>query len=556
MNLNDKVSAELLTDLKKYGDRTSSFMTLYPGFESYKSDNGLVRYMETTSAWVAGTEPLAPAEKKIDVFNAFKNSALNKRKNAIVAPVTEEFSKELTKAGFHRIQIGSDPVFDLTSYFSTIDPVHRFPSARSLQKRGAVVRELAFESMTQEQRDRILMLVKAWKNTKKTAPFGFLNQIDPFYFANEKKFFVLELHGRILAFLAAVPVFALEGYFFSEYMRAAESRVGTTELLFIETMRLLKKAGYKEVRLGTCLFSNLRVNSESNLRQRVMSFAMGLAFRHLRYPLNFKSIYQFKAKFEPTRWEPVYLASKSKVGIRVLFDVLRVHFKELNLGARLQGYFAQGINTRALPKTFGEFLYRSKITFIFSAIFVVLHLWRTFSTTGLAFFQKNGYSVSGYSASGHFWSPLFHNGHTHFFGDLSTFLIFGTATEVFLGSWFAASVIAFGLWASNPQAVYIVEKLIGPNIDAATLARFRSETDYGSSNAIYAMVGALSGLLKRPMLLMLPFILNGLFLCIALKSILSIHHLTALFTGFVICKLLHIVQKKFPTSVLEQSKTE
>jgi len=96
MNLNEKVSAELLTDLKKYGDRTSSFMTLYPGFESYKSDNGLVRYMETTSAWVAGTEPLAPAEKKIDVFNAFKNSALNKRKNAIVAP----FQKNLQKLDF------------------------------------------------------------------------------------------------------------------------------------------------------------------------------------------------------------------------------------------------------------------------------------------------------------------------------------------------------------------------------------------------------------------------------------------------------------------------
>ena len=41
---------QLWTELRKFGDRTSSFLSAYPGFKSFLA-NGTIRYVETPLAW-------------------------------------------------------------------------------------------------------------------------------------------------------------------------------------------------------------------------------------------------------------------------------------------------------------------------------------------------------------------------------------------------------------------------------------------------------------------------------------------------------------------------
>lgn len=536
----------MLADLQQYGDRTSSFMTMYPGFESYGDEQGQIRYMQTSRAWVAATEPLASADKRAELFARFGEEAVLRGKRPIITPVTEKLSAELVERGYERIQLGAEPVFDLDEYFSgEKDPLDRFPHARALYRRGARVREVKPEEQSDALNSELSNLIETWLGNRTTVPLNFLNQVDPWKYREHKKLFVLEYAGSVIAFVSAVPVYLRQGFFFADYIRAPRTKVGTVELLFIETMRALFEQGYSEVRLGLCPLAHLNLAAASSAKERRTLKTMNWAFTRLKFPINFASVYEFKAKFQPTRWEPLYLVSKKGLSLRTIYDVARVHFPEgvfnawlVSLKRQLKPHLNQAacVSVRALPKTFGEAAARSKVTLSFCALFTVLHFLRYTWPAIQRVYEANGFSAGSFALSGWLAGPLFHNTHYHFGGDLLTFLVFGAAAEILLGSVFGFIVMAAGLWASNPLAWALVESF-SRYMPAGEYARFLAENDYGSSNAVYAFVGAVSVLLKRPSLFITPFALNGMFLCFARQSWLSLHHIVALACGYLLCLL-------------------
>lgn len=541
-------------DLRRFGDRSSSFMTLYPGFRSFRADPGgkggqdgvagQIRFAETRGAWVAGTEPLAPQSSRAGLFERFDAEAASRGKHPIMTPVTERLSRELVERGYHRIQVGSEPVFELRRYFDPAgdQPLDLFPHARALLKRGYRVREIPSGSLDASLRGQLDGLVEAWKSGRATVPLSFLNQIDPWRHGEHKKLFVVEQGRKALAFLSAVPIFARNGYFFADYIRAPGSKAGTVELLFIEAMRALHDQGCGEVRLGMCPLARLEPAYARSMRERLSTRVLGLVFRFSRFPMSFRSIFEFKAKFRPTSWEPLFLVSRGRPGWSTLSEVCRVHFPEsvtrayaVSWGRRLKRQLDARVPIRALPESRAELLARTRVTLSFSAVFVALHALRTALPAVDAIYRAHPFTPSAYSPIGHFLAPLFHNTHYHFGGDVPTFLVFAGLVELLLGARFCLMVVAAGLWASNPLTWAAVEAVLRP-LSAVTYSRFLAETDYGSSNAVYAAVGALAPILARPGWLLTPFALNGIFLCFAHQSWLSLHHLIALGCGYTLTR--------------------
>ena len=66
---------------------------------------------------------------------------------------------------------------------------------------------------------------------------GFLVQIDPFTFPEERRYFVAERDGRVVAFLGIIPIYARRGWFFEDFLRDPEAPNGTVELLVDAGMR-------------------------------------------------------------------------------------------------------------------------------------------------------------------------------------------------------------------------------------------------------------------------------------------------------------------------------
>ncbi|MEW6055093.1 MAG: phosphatidylglycerol lysyltransferase domain-containing protein [Bdellovibrionota bacterium] len=545
---------DLLSDLRQFGDRTSSFMTSYPGFRTYRPQDscaGQIRYMETKRAWVAATEPLASFEERPAIFEGFDQAAREQRKSVIMTPVTQGFSEKLLERGYQRLPIGSEPLFDLAKYFSGVrDPLDRFPHARSLLRRGAVVKEVSANEYDEGLKAQLNQLLENWVGSRATVPLGFLNQIDPWHLSEHKKLFVVEYRGKVTAFLFAVPIFPKAGFFFADYIRDQAARPGTVELLFVEAMRILLNQGYLEVRLGLCPFADAKAQGEHGLAERVFVGLMVFAFHHLRFPLNFKSVYRFKAKFQPTSWQPLFLVSKPGFRVDTVVELARVHFpgglmnaSATYLARKMRPHLNPSVKLQSWPESVAEIFRRQRLTLSFAVLFSSLHVSRNVFPEVQELYDLYPFTAGSYSALGHFLAPLFHNNHYHFAGDLVSFLVFAGALELVLGPIFCGLVVSAGLWLSNPLA-WALNAIFLKYYSSSQFHRFLAEIDYGSSNAVYAVVGALAPLLKRPGLLLTPFALNGLFLCFARQSWLSLHHLAALVCGYGLSALLIRMQKK------------
>ena len=498
-------------------------MSLYPGFRSFEltasgETGGRIQYHETPHARVAAAEPLAPEPLRADGFEKFAGECRSAGKRALMLPVSESLSAELVRRGHRRLQIGAEPIFDLDDYFSwDLDPVETFPRARSLKRRGARVVEIPAADFAADPAFRRMM--DDWLAGLKTAPFRFLSQPDPWFAPEERKFFAVEIEGRYCGFVSAVPVHPRKACYLSEIVCARPSKSGTTELLLIETMRALRGQGWREARLG---IAPLALRSRG---RGLLDRSLDWAFRHSSRFYNFRSLYEFKCKFNPTRWDPLFLVSDRPIGVRALAEVIRAHLPE-SAGTGWSRWLRPGLRPRGrsrLPVTLG-----------LSAIVLTLHALRVSQPAFASLFDRVQFRPTQWELLPVALGPFFHNTLYHLLGDTSTLIAFAGAVEWIAGSRLAFLAVGAGLWLSNPLTVLLLDPVLRLLGDPAAYAKFLAIPDVGASNGVYAAAGALSALLARPRSILLPLALNALFYTWVSGKILALHHLVALALGFLL----------------------
>ena len=329
-----------LDAFRRFGDRTSSLATLGSQFESRRplsladsaasataGEADLVRVLELPGALVAASEPLAPASRRADVLAALAASAPGRR--CLAMPVGRTLAHELRSQGFSAWQVGSEPVFHLDEYFAPgQDPYARHRVAMALGKRGAEVRELDLKGLSQGEaaavRAEMDEVAALWLADKACLPLGFLARVEPFAQQENKRYFLLRVRGQLQGFVAAAP-FCREGnvlgYYFQDMPRRPDARSGAGELLLLESLRLLAQEGVAEARLGMAPLAQLDPKGPG-------AGLLGLLYRRWTWGYNFRSVAEFKGKFAPTSWEPLYLVSTCPRLGTALADALRAHFPD------------------------------------------------------------------------------------------------------------------------------------------------------------------------------------------------------------------------------------
>jgi membrane associated rhomboid family serine protease len=539
----------LLEAFRLHGDRTSSLATLGSQFESRApaGGHGLLRVLDTPGALIAASEPLAPAERRADALAALAAQAMGAGgKRCVAMPLGRELAGALRARGFHVWQVGSEPVFRLAEYFAPgQDPYARHRVAQALSRRGAEVREVDLAALPEAEaahvRAEMEAVAELWLADKDCLPLGFLARVEPFAQEADKRYFLLRVRGQLQGFVAAAP-FCREGrvlgYYFQDMPRRPDARSGAGELLLLESMRLLAEEGVAEARLGMAPLAQLAPEAPG-------AGLLGLLFRRWTWGYNFRSVAEFKDKFAPTAWEPLYLASTCPRLATALADALRAHFPDgllrpaIHLLAASGGFSLKPEAAPVLaappgelaPRSLAELLRRTWLTCALVLLFIGLHLGRLYWPPLAALFRASGYVPGDVSWQGVLLGPLFHNHWFHLLGDQLSFLVFGALIEVLLGRRPYLLLLAAGLWLSNPLTQGVCWALLSwtaPQAWAATLA----EVDYGSSNAVFAMAGALAALLRQGRSVLIPFALYGLFICLARHSWLALHHLLTLGLGY------------------------
>ena len=346
--------------------------------------------------------------------------------------------------------------------------------------------------------------------------------------------------------LAAVPVAADDGsgridaWFFADYLRHPNARAGSIELLVVEAARALRARGAREVRLGLCPLLHLHRGDVDGVIERIVRPLLARHQQRTTFPFSYASVAAFKTKLSPTRWDPLYVVVDGARGPALFRALAWAHFPDGPLLARTERLRTQLVTAvrpdvlphlRAAPRDIGDTLRGGALVWTAAALFACLHLARQLSPALEAFFQTSRFVPSAWTPQGVWLGPMFHNHAYHLCGDLLSLLFFGLLLEWTTGHLLVAVVGAFGLWATNPLSTWLMTPLL-TRFRPDDLARFLAEGDVGSSNAVYAIVGAVAAGLKRPSLLLVPFGANGVYLCFAKSSWLSVHHLIGLAGGF------------------------
>jgi len=556
----------LVSDLDRWGDRTSSLVTAYSGFSDFTCGklSGRIRYAQVKGsllnpeAWVGATEPIAPVAERVQFLKEFFEHAQRHQAQAFFMPVSEQLS-EAASLFTHRICVGAEPIFllDEPRFEEGLSScLKKFPNARGLFNKGYRIESRSAGGIEPEIRREMARLEAEWKKSLRTDPMGFLNQINPDTFANTpyKKFFLLlSPDGRqLVSCLSALEIPARKGWYFTEVFRANDAPHGSTPLLMFGAMLELKKLGAREVHLGMAPLAFDAVASRWSRdleKSRVERFLYKLS-RNDSSLYGFRSAYLFKKRLQPSRWDPLFLIAAEQPSFRLLLQVVCAHFPGQSLSQILRTILSKSCDTQLMPWMSERALQvlRSAsrslpwATGLLALGLLSLHFLRPVLPGLNAIYAVSTYSPGDLNGIGWLLGPLFHNHLYHLFGDWISFLFFGGLVEYLLGRQMLIVVMALGFWTTNPLADGLVRLLHEWDalkvISDSAFQSFLTEQDRGSSNAVYAFVGALSVLLTPRLgrFLLVPFLANGVYLCWVRESWLSLHHLVGVALGFLAVK--------------------
>jgi phosphatidylglycerol lysyltransferase len=126
---------------------------------------------------------------------------------------------------------------------------------------------------------------------------GFLVELAPFDFPDERLFLVAEVDGVVVGFLAAAPIYARRGWLVENLLRAHDAPNGTAELMVDRAMRIAAASGSTMLTLGLAPLAGPLPR-----RLRIA--------RALSMPLyDFHGLHAFKAKLRPHGWEAIHVAA-------------------------------------------------------------------------------------------------------------------------------------------------------------------------------------------------------------------------------------------------------
>jgi phosphatidylglycerol lysyltransferase len=286
----------VLALLKRHGWNATSFQILEEGFRYwFDGDDACVAYVDTGRAWVAAGAPVAAPERLAGVAEAF--SRASRAAGRRVAFFATE-SRFVVGPGLRAFLIGEQPVWDPAAWPEEARANRNLrDQLRRARGKGVSVRQVRAPEITGGPlRAAIEGLMTRWLAARPLAPMGFLVDVQPFALADERRFFVAEREGRVVGFLAAVPVYTRGGWLLEDLLRDPTAPNGTTELLVDAAMTALAAEGSSYVTLGLAPLSG------------PVSGWLGLARDRLAALYDFRGIHSFRAKLRPQRWDPIYLA--------------------------------------------------------------------------------------------------------------------------------------------------------------------------------------------------------------------------------------------------------
>ena len=327
-------SARVLEILRAHGKHATSFQILEPGYtywfdEESASPGAVVAYVRSGSFRVTAGVPIAAEAGLAGVTSRFLTASEEAGDRVLFFSADDEFLQVLRAApgnrSFDAVPIGLQPEWDPSQY-STEGRNRRSLRAQIARasNKGVTVRRIHSHEVTDAHggiRHQIEEVLRRWLDGRRMSVMHFLVDLSPFHAAEERRYYLAEHAGEAVGFLAAIPVYQRQGWFFEDIVRAPNAPNGTVELLVDRAMSDAAEAGESYVTLGLAPLAGISTEAGEHRRMRQVLHA---CYRHLGALYQFTGVHQFKQRFRPDCWRTQYLVQcPPGLGVRGFHAVLR-----------------------------------------------------------------------------------------------------------------------------------------------------------------------------------------------------------------------------------------
>jgi phosphatidylglycerol lysyltransferase len=274
-----------------------------------EGSGGAVAYVPSGRSWIAIGTPLADDRWRATAVRRFCAAA----RASGHRPIFFGIEDRQPFTGCRLLTIGLQSVLRPVEWDTTLHqrPRLREQLRRARAKKVTVRRVDAAELLPGTTlRAGIDRLRREWLSSRAMEPLDFLVAVQPFYAADEHRYFVAERGGVPVQFLSSVPICGRHGWLMEDMLRGTSAPNGTTELLIDAMMRSL-------TREQDWLTPGLTpLTGAIAWWLRVVRFSSTALY-------DFSGLLRFRSRLHPAAWREVSLAWDRGWPPFVLLDVLR-----------------------------------------------------------------------------------------------------------------------------------------------------------------------------------------------------------------------------------------
>ncbi len=305
------------------GWNSTSFQIVNPGIERWFSpeNDAVVGYVTANRVRIVVGAPVCELERLRAVATAFESDAEKDGERVCYFAAEARLESIYADSPHHtKFSLGAQPAWNLTDWTGLVAK-HRSLRAQlnRATNKGLTVSE--WPLAIADKNPELEKCLRDWLESKGLPPLHFMVESDTLSRLDGRRVFVAEQAGAVQGFVILSPVAKRNGWLFEQFPHRPGAPNGTVEMMIDSAMRALAADGFEYATLGLSPLST-RANAESSIDPVWLTLMLTWLRKHGRRFYNFDGLDQFKAKFRPDRWEPVFaISNESRVSFRTIYAI-------------------------------------------------------------------------------------------------------------------------------------------------------------------------------------------------------------------------------------------
>ncbi len=317
----------------KFGLNAASYQIVNSQITKFFPKNGVsvIGYVKYYGVQIVATEPVAPPPFLKEVTAQF----LKSHPDSCFFGATKQFTETLSQlTNPTAVCIGSQPCWDLQKWDETVLAV---PSNREQFRRarakGVTIRELTKEEI--KTNSQLKDVLKIWLAHRRFSPLHFLVESNTLDFVFDRRIFVAEYQGKILAWLNLCPIPQRKGWLTEQFPRLPDAPNGTVDFLLHTAAQQLAREGHQFLTMGLVPISKAALLHPKPIW---LQWVFRWVKAHGNRFYNFDGLENYKSKFRPHSWELLYaVAPQPKFRFKHLLAIARAFTQDPLIPTLLKG---------------------------------------------------------------------------------------------------------------------------------------------------------------------------------------------------------------------------